>query len=180
MTILRDPFFWALVSMFAMVAAFQVASGTDLGKRPGFGFTVVAMFALGRVVLVLPPLPQPRFEIGGWHWIAGGFLFAAGMLFSAPALKIRPFTAPDRKVELQTTGLYGVVRNPIYLGEVLWCLGWSVMFRSAIGVLLVPIWWTVLLFLTMTEEKTLERELGQPYLDYKTRVRGRILPGLPI
>ncbi len=54
------------------------------------------------------------------------------------------------------------------------------MFRSVIGVALVPFWWAGLLFLVFIEEESLERELGQAYLEYKKRVRGRIIPGLPI
>jgi protein-S-isoprenylcysteine O-methyltransferase Ste14 len=36
------------------------------------------------------------------------------------------------------------------------------------------------LFLISIEEESLERALGQPYLAYKEKVRGRIIPGLPI
>ena len=180
MTFLTNPFFWAFISMFAVLASSQIVGNKKLGRHPIFGFIVVATFALGRVILVLPSLPQPRFEIGGWHWLIGGFIFALGMIFSLPALTIRPFTVPDEKIKLKTTGFYSIVRNPLYLAEVLWCLGWSIMFRSAIGVLLVPFWWASLLFITMIEEENLERKLGQPYLEYKQRVKSRIIPGLPI
>jgi len=180
MTFLKDPFFWAFISMFAVLASSQIVGSKKLGKHPLFGFIVVATFALGRVVLVLPWLPQPRFEISGWHWIAGGLIFAVGMVFSIPALTIKPFTVPDENISLKTSGFYGVVRNPLYLAEVLWCLGWSVTFRSIIGVLLVPFWWGSLLFIALLEEESLERKLGQPYLEYKKRVRSRIIPGLPI
>ena len=125
-------------------------------------------------------MPQPRFEIGAWNWILGGLIFVGGLVFSSPALVIKPFTAPDREGKLETTGFYALVRNPIYLGEVLWCLGWSLMFGSVIGILLVPFWWMCLLFLILVEEENLEQELGQVYVEYKKRVRGRIIPGLPI
>ncbi len=180
MTLLADPFFWAFVSMFAIVGASQVVSGTKLGEYPIFGFIVVALFGMGRVILVLPSLPQPRFESGGWQWVVGGIAFILGLIFSIPALTIRPFTAPDENVKLRTTGLYRVVRNPIYLGEVLWCLGWSILFRSIIGVALVPFWWVSLFCLTLIEEKSLARELGQPYLAYQKQVRGGIIPGIAV
>jgi protein-S-isoprenylcysteine O-methyltransferase Ste14 len=180
MTYLCNPFLWAMVSMFALVGAGVVVSGIDLGRRPLFGFAIVMVFVVGRFVLVMPPLAQPRFESGGWHLILGGILFVAGLVFSLPAFSIRPFTAPDESVVLKTTGFYGIVRNPIYLGEVLWSLGWSILFRSIIGVALVPLWWVGLLWLVLIEEESLERELGEPYLEYKARVRGRIIPGLPI
>jgi protein-S-isoprenylcysteine O-methyltransferase Ste14 len=179
-TFTSDPLFWAFISMFALAASSQIVGSKKLGRHPLFGFIVVAVFALGRVVLVLPSLPQPRLDIGAWHWVIGGLVFALGMVFSVPALAIKPFTVPDEKIELKTTWFYGVVRNPIYLAEVLWTLGWSILFRSVIGLLLVPFWWAGLLFITLIEEESLERELGQPYLEYKKRVRGRIIPGLPI
>ncbi len=180
MTFLKDPFSWGFLSMFALVASTQIVSNRKLGKHPLFGLVIVVIFGAGRVILVLPSLPQPRFEIGGWHWIIGAIIFAAGIVFSFPALTIRPFTAPDEKVRLKTTGLYSIVRNPIYLGEVLWCLGWAIMFRSIIGIALVPFWWVGLIFLVMLEEESLERELGQPYLEYKRKVHGRIIPGWPV
>lgn len=180
MAFLNDPFFWAFISMFAILGSSQIVGGKNLGRNPFFGLLIVALFTLGRVILVLPSLPQPRFEIGGWHLITGGVIFAVGVIFSLPALKIKPFTAPDRKVYLKITGLYRIVRNPIYFGEVLWCLGWAILFRSMIGVILVPFWWASLLFITMIEEESLERELGQSYLEYKRKVRSRIIPGLPV
>lgn len=176
----HDPFFWALISMFGLVGACVVVGTRHLGGRALFGAVVVTVFDLGRVVLVLPYCAQPRFEMGGWHGVVGGVIFAAGLIFCIPALGIRPFTAPDENVELETSGFYAVVRNPIYLGEVLWCLGFAVMFRSIIGAALVPLWWLGLLFLIQLEEQGLERELGQPYLDYRSRVPGRIIPGLPL
>jgi protein-S-isoprenylcysteine O-methyltransferase Ste14 len=112
--------------------------------------------------------------------MVGGIVFVAGLASCVPGLRIRPFTAPDAAVKLQTTGLYGIVRNPIYLGEVLVSLGWSIMFRSVIGVALVPVWWAGFAMLTLIEERSLEREIGEAYVAYKRRVRGRIIPGLPI
>ena len=81
---------------------------------------------------------------------------------------------------LKTTGIYGTVRNPIYLADILFSLGFAVMFGSIIGVALIPIWWVAYLAIVLVEEASLERELGQPYLDYKQQVKGRIIPGLPV
>ncbi|UCD85696.1 MAG: isoprenylcysteine carboxylmethyltransferase family protein [Deltaproteobacteria bacterium] len=183
MMFFKDPFFWALISMFGLVGAGAQVGSKKLGKSQLFGIIVVVLFDLGRVMLTLPFCPQPRFEIDGWNWVVGGIIFATGCVFcipGIPGLYIKPFTGPDEKMNLKTTGFYGIVRNPIYLGEVIWFLGWAVMFRSIIGLALVPIWWIALLFIILIEETGLERELGQTYLEYKTKVRGRIIPGLPI
>ena len=43
-----------------------------------------------------------------------------------------------------------------------------------------PVWWAGLWLVTIIEEESLERKLGHPYIEYRRRVRGRILPGLPL
>lgn len=177
---LRDPFFWALISMFGLVASGVVVAGGRLSRRPAFGVLVVALWTAGRVVLVLPFCAQPRFAWSGWHTPVGGLLFAAGLVFCAHGLEIRPFTAPQRDEALRTGGVHALVRHPLYFGGLLWTLGWSVLFQSVIGVALVPFWWLGLLCLTCIEEASLERTLGVRYREYKERVRGRIIPGLPV
>lgn len=54
------------------------------------------------------------------------------------------------------------------------------MFRSMIGVALMPVWWAAYLAIVLVEEASLERALEQRSLDYKQQVKGRIIPGLPI
>jgi protein-S-isoprenylcysteine O-methyltransferase Ste14 len=178
--VVNDPFFWALISMFGLVAACSVVGSKKVGRNTVLGVFIVTIFDLGRFLLVLPFCHQPRFDSGGWHGIIGGLVFVGGLIFCFPAFLIRPFNSANDNVGLITTGFYRIVRNPIYLGEVMWCLGWAIMFRSTIGVWLVPLWWAGLLFLIIIEEESLERALGQPYLAYTQRVRGRIIPGLPI
>ena len=133
-----------------------------------------------RIMLVLPFCSQPRFEIAIWNWIIGGIILAIAVAVCIPALSINWRTAPDSKMVLKTTGIYGIVRNPIYLTDILFSLGFAVMFRSIIGIALLPIWWVAYLAIVLVEETSLERALGQRYLDYKQRVKGRIIPGLPI
>ena len=90
------------------------------------------------------------------------------------------FAIADEEVVLRTTGFYSIVRNPIYLAELLWSLGWSIIFQSVIGVLLIPFWWASLLCIAILEEEHLVHVLGKPYLQYKERVKSRIIPGLPL
>ena len=180
MFIFQDPFFWALLGMFGLLAGTAAVGGTKLGRYAALGFIIVMVCDLARVMLVLPVCPQPRFEIGYWNWIAGGIILAAASVFAVPAFSVKWWVAPDEKMILKTTGVYGIVRNPIYLADLLFSLGFAIMFRSIIGVALVPLWWAGFFLLVLIEEGSLERTLGQPYLDYKQRVKGRIVPGLPI
>jgi protein-S-isoprenylcysteine O-methyltransferase Ste14 len=181
MTFLNEPFFWALVSMFGLVGACTVVGTKKVGGSALAGALIVTVFDLGRFILVLPACPQSHFDMGGWHNLVGGVIFVLGGYFGlTPCLYIRPVTVAKKEMPFVTTGLYGMVRNPIYLGEILWCLGWAIIHRSVVGVALVPLWWAGLLFLIAIEEESLERALGQTFVTYKKQVRGRIIPGLPI
>lgn len=178
--VLQDPFFWAFVGMFGLLVGVAIVSGIKLGQNALLGFTIIMISDSSRIILVLPFCFQPRFEIGVWSWIVGGIILAAAMVFGVPALSINWRTAPDSNMTLKTNGIYSVVRNPIYLADILFSLGFAIMFRSIIGVVLVPIWWAAFLVIVLVEEVSLERALGQPYLDFKHQVKGRIIPGLPI
>ena len=175
-----DPFFWAFISMFALMGSSATLCSKQLGKYPQINMILVSIFALGRVILVLPFCPQPRFEIYGWHWILGGVIFVIGLIFLIPLFYINPFPTPNNNIHLLTTGFYSIVRNPIYLGEILWSLGWAIIFLSVIGIALIPLGWVGLLFHIMLEEEDLERKLGKSYIKYKNQVQGRIIPGLPV
>jgi protein-S-isoprenylcysteine O-methyltransferase Ste14 len=180
MMTVHDPFLWAAVSLFGLILASAVVAAEAVHRSRLLGFLAVALFAAGRVVLVLPYCPQPRLEFEPWHWIAGPALFVAGMVFASPAVLIRPFRGPDQQVALRTKGFYGWVRNPLYFGELLWCAGLALWFGSIVGLALVPVWWLSLLCLTLIEEDRLDRSLGEPYRAYKHKVRARIIPGLPL
>ncbi len=180
MFIFTNPFFWAFVGMFGLLAGIVLVSGIKLSQNALLGLITIMICDSSRILLVLPFCPQPRFEIGMWNWIIGGIVLAAAMVFGVPALSINWRTAPDSKMVLKTNGIYSVVRNPIYLTDILFSLGFAIMFRSIIGVALVPMWWAAFLSIVLVEEVSMDRALGQPYLDYKQRVKGRIIPGLPV
>jgi len=180
MIILTNLFFWAFVGMFGLLVGIVLVSGTKLGRNALLGFTTIMICDSARIILVLPFCTKPRFEMGVWSWIVGGIFLAVAMAFGVPALSINWRTAPDKNMVLKTNGIYSNVRNPIYLCDLLFSLGFAVMFRSVIGIALIPIWWIAFLCLVLVEEKNLERALGNPYLDYKQKVKGRIIPRLPV
>jgi len=180
MFILTNLFFWAFVGMFGLLVGIAFVSGIKPGQNALFGVITIMICDFSRIILVLPFCPQPRFEIGIWNWIIGGIIIAIAVVFCVPALSIDWRTAPNSTMVLKTSGIYSVVRNPIYLSDILFSLGFALMFRSIIGIALIPIWWAAYLAIVLVEETSLERALGQLYLDYKQQVKGRIIPGLPI
>ena len=177
--ILQEPFFWAFLSMAAIAPGDGIVSNV-LPRSRVLGLLVIFGFMSGRTILVLPFCVQPRFESYGLHLpLAAVFIFA-GIAILAPVFRVHWTTGPDDSENLRTTGIYGFVRHPGYLGNVLLGLGWSLLFRSTIGVALTLVWWPAFVVHAMIEEASLERTYGSAYATYKGRVRGRLLPGLPV
>ena len=178
-TIITNPFFWALISIFGLLGASTVVTNARAGRSRALAALSGLFFTIGRLMLVLPVCPQPRFASEGWHWVAGGLIILLALVFIVPGLTLQPLTAPRSEMQLHTRGAYSFVRNPFYLGEILLSLGIAVLFRSVIGLLLVPVWWAGLVLHILIEEESMELALGPRYLEYKARVKGRIIPRPP-
>ena len=69
--------------------------------------------------------------------------------------------------ELETSGFYRVIRHPSYLGLLLLLVGWALVFRSAIGVLVSLLLIPPLVARMNSEEALLESEFGERYADYR-------------
>jgi protein-S-isoprenylcysteine O-methyltransferase Ste14 len=78
---------------------------------------------------------------------------------------------------LVTTGIYGTIRNPSYLGLIVSTLGWALAFRSLVGVLLAAIMVLPLLGRMNAEEKLLRAHFGPEYEAYFARTK-RLIPGI--
>jgi protein-S-isoprenylcysteine O-methyltransferase Ste14 len=78
---------------------------------------------------------------------------------------------------LVTTGVYGVIRHPSYLGLLVNSLGWALAFRSGVGMLLTGLLIPPLLARIRAEEKLLHAHFGSAYDAYCSRT-SRLIPGL--
>lgn len=115
------------------------------------------------------------------RWV-GVALFAAG-----GALRIWPvFVLGERfsgLVAIQpvhtlvTGGIYGVIRHPSYLGLLINSLGWSLAFRSGVGVILTALLIPPLLARISAEENLLRSQFGDDYNAYCSQT-SRLIPGI--
>ena len=151
-----------------------------LGPR-GEGWVVLQMLALlaaGVVGLVGPPWParwEPACRAIGFALAAGGATLAiAGIRHLGDALT--PYPRPARDAGLRETGVFRLVRHPIYGGLLLVAMGWAAL-TSPLAI--VP---TVLLaFVFEGKRRREEAWLGQrhpAYEAYMRRVRHRFVPFL--
>jgi protein-S-isoprenylcysteine O-methyltransferase Ste14 len=78
---------------------------------------------------------------------------------------------------LVDTGLYGLVRHPMYFGALVMMIGTPLALDSLWGLLVVFAAVPVLAARILDEEKLLVEELPG-YRDYRERVRSRLIPGV--
>ena len=68
------------------------------------------------------------------------------------------------------TSVYGWVRHPMYLGELLILLSFSISTLSVLSFIVCLVFFAFLDRMAAYEEKDLTRILGQQYIDYQNRV----------
>lgn len=108
---------------------------------------------------------------------AGWILLVAGIVIVVPALW--KFIASKNTVvtvkpasSLQTTGIYAITRNPMYLGLLLLYCGVGVFKGNGWTFIVIPLLIaTVQLYIIRKEERYLQRAFGNEYLQYKRKVR---------
>jgi protein-S-isoprenylcysteine O-methyltransferase Ste14 len=115
------------------------------------------------------------------RWL-GVVLFAAG-----GALRIWPVFVLGKRFSglvaiqpghtLVTNGIYRIIRHPSYLGLLINSLGWSLAFRSGVGVLLTLLLVLPLLARINAEEKLLHSHFGNQYNAYRSHT-WRLIPGI--
>lgn len=175
----------AVVTLILAGAALFTRGNLSAGEREDRGNRwVLAAFAVIGLLLGFVPALCDRFEflvVGGeaTRW-TGVVLSAVG-----GALRIAPvFTLGERFSglvalqpghELETGGLYRYVRNPSYLGLLIGTLGWSLAFRSWLGVLLTVLLLPPLVARMRAEEALLGERFGAAYAAYRART-WRLVP----
>ncbi|MFK4442937.1 protein-S-isoprenylcysteine O-methyltransferase Ste14 [Caballeronia udeis] len=172
-----------MLSVWGLFSSVNVSPGVreDRGNR-----WVIAAFAIIGLLAGYLPAYTDRTEFwtldgdtlrwfGVVLFIVGGVLriwpvFVLGHRFSG-LVAIQPGHT------LVTTGTYGVIRHPSYLGLLVNSLGWAFAFRSGVGVLLTVLTILPLVARIRSEEALLHEQFGAEYDAYRART-SRLIPGL--
>ena len=155
-------------------------------NQKGWDKYVVYGLVIGFITwIVIMPLDAKRY---GWTtyfplWlkVLGGIALIFSFFFFYRSYVDNTFLSPlvriqaERKQQVVSTGVYGFVRHPMYLGGILLFIGTPLLLGSKYGVIIG----LLLLFLLggriIGEEKMLVNEL-EGYADYKKKVKYRLLP----
>jgi protein-S-isoprenylcysteine O-methyltransferase Ste14 len=159
----------------------RMHAGPTAESRPAQRIIITATVLLVAATLVISALDH-RF---GWSTVPlafiviGDVLVAVGLIVAQLVIIQNGYASAKIAVEadqpLVSTGLYGVVRHPMYLGVVVNMVGTPLALDSLWGFVTVALAVPVLAARIVDEERMLVDELAG-YPEYTTRVRSRLIP----
>ena len=114
-----------------------------------------------------------------WTMLPAGLLFLLSYLMYAEVLRENAYLARTIRVQegqkVIDTGLYGIVRHPMYAATVLMFLSVPILLGSVISLLLFLPYPFLIAVRIRNEEKVLAEGL-EGYTDYQKKVRFRLIP----
>lgn len=184
----HPPLFATAVILLALAGTALFSAGNlsaGLREDRGNRWVLSVIGLLGLLSAVLPPYCDRRdfwtFDGEAIRWLGVALFLAGGVLRLAPVFilgrRFSGLVAIQPGHRLVTTGLYGVIRHPSYLGLLVNALGWALAFRSGVGLLLAALLLPPLLARIDAEERLLEAHFGAAYQAYRART-ARLVPGL--
>jgi protein-S-isoprenylcysteine O-methyltransferase Ste14 len=185
----RHPAFQALTGVTVVLALLAMFSGIGLSsgeKEDRANRWVLAAFSV--IALLMAFFSSYTDRIGFWtldgdriRWLGVVVCFLGGLLRIVPVYvlgnRFSGLVAIQRGHRLETRGIYGMIRNPSYLGMLVTSLGWVLTFRSGVGVVLVATLLVPLVARIRAEERLLREHFGAEYDAYFMRT-WRLLPGI--
>lgn len=136
--------------------------------------TIIAGYVLGRFLPLAADLALPtptRYWVGGLICVVAivVFIVLPARQFQQTGQDPKPWTPTP---EIVVSGLYQRTRNPMYLGMLVFCLGFAVILSEAWILVLTPVCgWLIYLTAIRHEEAYLAEKFGESYRAYKEIVR---------
>ena len=118
-------------------------------------------------------------EMPFWSVILAACIFIAAYIFYAEVLRENAYLS--RTIEVQEgqkvvdTGLYGVVRHPMYMVTLVLFLSMPFVLGSLFSFFIMLVYIPIIVVRIINEEKFLEKELNG-YTEYKKKVKYKVIP----
>ena len=149
---------------------------------------VLSLFFIEFLVwIAIMPLDAKRFRWSPafpfWTRITGTLLLILAVIVVFEALRENTFAAPVVKMQKErgqkviSSGLYAIVRHPMYAGAVLLFISAPLLLGSIFGLIIGIVSIVTLAVRSVGEEAMLKQEL-EGYSNYMTQVKWRIIPFL--
>ena len=139
------------------------------------------VFFAGLIVSALDNaiLRQAKLDLRGVG-VLGVALFIAGVcLYFVSRLTLGRFFSEAIRIKsehkLITSGPYGFIRHPIYLGEILYFLSIPMIFGSIYGFIIMLVLIPMLIHRIIVEERVLVSKFGHEYIEYTHKTK-KLIP----
>jgi protein-S-isoprenylcysteine O-methyltransferase Ste14 len=159
-------------------------SPEKLGQRGELWVILQGLLLLG--LILLPPVPliqlNSNADLSLYGIWAMTFVFAlTALIFIVKGLidlgkNLTPLPYPKDDSTLVKTGIYGVVRHPLYSGLIFAALGWTIFQLSASHFLGTMILFIFLDLKARQEERWLKQKYPE-YIEYCSQVK-KLIPGI--
>jgi protein-S-isoprenylcysteine O-methyltransferase Ste14 len=108
--------------------------------------------------------------VGAIIAVGGVMLSVRGAIeFRRAGTNVNPF---QPALKIVSNGPYRFTRNPMYLGMVVFMVGFSLLLSLEWGLILTPVLWLAFdQLVVVREEAYLDRKFGQPYRELLARTR---------
>ncbi|MCU0571204.1 MAG: isoprenylcysteine carboxylmethyltransferase family protein [Oculatellaceae cyanobacterium Prado106] len=157
-------------------------AGWQQGNRGEYWVLAQALLVLGFVLLPVYRLPnlKPPVMVGLYLILPGAIaLFLLALLFFGKGLldlgqSLTPLPHPREDGQLVESGVYGLVRHPIYTGVVCGCLAWA-LYQMSVSHLLGAIAFFLFFNAKASREEQWLTEKYPDYPAYQQRVK-KLIP----
>lgn len=148
-------------------------------------YVLISIYVLSMAWMIFLPLDARRFawspEFPIWLKVIGGLLLILSLYLIQSTTAENTYLSTmvriqsEREQKVISTGVYGFVRHPLYLGCLLMMLGAPLLVGSAYSFIFVAVMLGILIGRIIGEEKMLVHEL-KGYADYTKKVPYRLIP----
>lgn len=170
-----NPFSQAVLFTETTVLIFVLLRRPTEAISLRFGDWLLAVTATAAPMLVVPtPIPEAMlpFENIALGMVAvGNVIQVTGKLFLARSFGVAPANRG-----IKTSGLYRLVRHPIYAGYLLIHLGLIMMMPTLTNFLIYAIGWSAQVLRLLAEERLLGED--PEYRAFMAKTRWRLVPGI--
>ena len=136
------------------------------------------MLAAAGMWLISSSLPTSTLKIDGAFRVGWLLLLSGGVLALSGVLAFRRATttvdprSPQKTSALVTSGVYGLSRNPMYLGFLLMLVGWWFLLGGGLSIVVPPVFAMFIdRYQIRPEERWMEERFGDDYMAYREKVR---------
>jgi protein-S-isoprenylcysteine O-methyltransferase Ste14 len=163
-----------LIPFIIFLTCLVIRTGYEILKKSGkvdsknkllFGFVFFAMCLLWISWFSMCPLDTAHFSLPlAIRWLGFG-IFIIGMILAVGALiQLRGVENIDHLV---TRGLFAKLGHPMYLGFILWIIGWGIYHDAVISLIVGMVGIGNIIYWRHLEEDHLVKTYGDEYITYR-------------